>query len=52
MVCNWFRSAGKAAVEVAVVGSEDDPIIADRVDDVRELFLFRLAREIELAAFQ
>src|SRR5580765_6724388 len=52
MVHNRFGSARKATIEVAVVGSEDDPIIADDIDHVRELLFFRLAGEIKLAALQ
>jgi len=52
MVHNRFGSARKTTIEVAVVGSEDDPIIADDIDHVGELLLFRLAGEIKLAALQ
>src|SRR5580765_5719562 len=52
MVHNRFGSARKATIEVAVVGSEDDPIIADDIDHVRELLLFRLTGEIKLATLQ
>ena len=43
IVDDRLGSAGKAAVEVTVVGGEDDPVVADRFDDVRDFGLVGLA---------
>ena len=37
---------------MAVVGSEDNPVIADDVDHMRQLFFFGFAGEIKLSALQ
>src|SRR6266540_3971970 len=52
MIDDGLRSAGEAAVEMAIVGGEDDPIVADDIDDVRELLLIGFAGEIKLLALQ
>ena len=39
MIDDGLRGAGEAAVEMAIVGGEDDPIVADDIDDVGELLL-------------
>ena len=52
MTHDGFRGAGKTTIEMTVIGSEDDPIIPNHVNDMGELFLIGLAGEIELAALQ
>src|SRR5512145_237400 len=44
--------AGPPAVEVAVIRGEDQPIVADHVDDVGQFTFIRLERKVELAALQ
>ena len=36
MIDDRFRGAREAAVEVAIVRREDDPVVADDIDDVDE----------------
>ncbi len=50
MIDDRFRSAGPAAVEVAVVGGEDEPVVTQDFDDVRELVFIGFEGTIELAA--
>ena len=52
MIDDRLRGAGPAAVEVAVVGSEDQPVVTENFDDVCELVFIGLEGKIKLAAFQ
>src|SRR5262245_43391507 len=52
MIDDRLRGAGPAAIEVTVVGGENEPVVAKDVDDMSELAFVRFEREIKLAALQ